>query len=288
MDAWLGRGKDEAMVSVKTLIRAGAATLISTAAYAADLPPPAPMYQPQIAYQAPPAVAETSGWYLRGDVGVGMNSANLQFLQNPLNSSNFAFDHSSIADTTFIGGGIGYELNNWFRFDATAEYRSKTQVNAFGLYTFGGGTFGDQYQANLTSVVALANAYVDLGTWWCLTPYVGAGVGGAYNSLVDFDDIGIATSGAGTGPSVSKWSPAWALYAGVDYNVTQNLKVGLSYRYLNYGSITDSINCIGGCNPDSYKWSGLTSQDIMLGFRWMLQPEPVPVMVPAPPLMSRG
>jgi opacity protein-like surface antigen len=237
-------------------------------------------------YQPPAPVAETSGWYLRGDIGVGMNSFNLEFLQNPLNSSNFAFDHSSMADTTFIGGGIGYAVNNWLRFDATAEYRSRTQVNAFGQYTFGGGTFGDQYQGYLKSVVVLANAYVDLGTWWCLTPFVGAGIGGAYNGLDDFTDIGIGTSGAGVGPNVSTWSPAWALYAGFDYNVTQNFKVGLSYRYLNYGSITDSINCIGGCNPDSYKWGSLRSQDIMLGFRWMLQPEPV--MAPPPTLMSRG
>ncbi len=58
------------MVSVKLLIRAAAATLISSAAYAADLP------QRPIAYQPQPAVVETpaSGWYLRGDVGVGVQT----------------------------------------------------------------------------------------------------------------------------------------------------------------------------------------------------------------------
>jgi opacity protein-like surface antigen len=251
---------------------------MSGAAYAADLAPP-----PQMAYQPQP-VLESGGWYLRGDVGVGMTSSDLTFLQNPLNSSNFALDHASMGDTTFIGGGIGYELNNWLRFDVTGEYRSKAQLNAFGEYTFGGGVFGDQYQGTLKSVVVLANAYVDLGTWWCLTPFIGAGVGGAYNSINDLTDIGIFTSGAGIGPNVSSWSPAWAIHAGVDYNVSPNLKLEVAYRYLNYGSVTDTINCIGGCNPDSYKWSSLSSQDIMLGFRWLLQPE-----APAPqPLESRG
>lgn len=268
------------MVSVKSLIGTGAALLVSSAAYAADLlaPPPA-----QYQYQPPAAIAQ-GGWYLRGDIGIGINSSNFEFDQNPLNSSNFAIDHYSMADTNFIGGGIGYELNNWFRFDVTAEYRSRTQTNAFGQYTFGGGTFGDQYQGYLKSLVVLANAYVDLGTWWCLTPFIGAGVGGAYNSVTDFTDIGIGTSGAGIGPNVSSWSPAWAAYAGLAYNVTDNFKVELSYRYLDLGSVSDSINCIGGCNPDTYKWKNFTSQDIMIGFRWLLQPE----IIPQPPISTRG
>jgi hypothetical protein len=33
-------------------------------------------------------------------------------------------------------------------------------------------------QGNISSAVFLANGYVDLGTWWCFTPFIGAGVGG--------------------------------------------------------------------------------------------------------------
>ena len=58
------------MVSVKSLIGAGAAALISSAAFAADLGAPPPAMQ----YQAAPQVAEQSGWYLRGDVGAGAQS----------------------------------------------------------------------------------------------------------------------------------------------------------------------------------------------------------------------
>ena len=268
------------MVSVKSVIAAGAAAFISTAACAADmaLPPP-----PQLAYPVP---VQASGWYLRGDIGVGMTDAfSLDYLPNPLNPpNNFAFQHSSMADTMFFNVGVGYELNNWLRFDVTGEYRAKTAVNAFGTYTYGGGAFGDAYQGNLSSWVALANGYVDLGTWWCVTPFVGAGIGGAYNTMNGLTDIGIGTSGTGIGRNSASWSPAWALYAGLTYNVTQSFKVDLTYRYLNYGSVTDTIDCTGGCNPDSYKFGNLSSQDIMLGVRFLLQPEPMPVM----PLMSRG
>ena len=45
--------------------------------------------------------------------------------------------------------------------------------------TYPGGVNTDTYHATKTEWVVLANAYVDLGTWWCITPFIGAGVGGA-------------------------------------------------------------------------------------------------------------
>jgi opacity protein-like surface antigen len=249
------------MVSAKSLICTFAAVTIflGSAAYAADMGPPP--------YLPPAPIPEQSPWYLRGDVGLGLESASLQFLQNPLNTTNFAFDHSSLANTPFIGGGIGFEANNWLRFESTAEYRFKTAINALGQYTSGGTTFSETYQGYLTSLVFLENAYVDLGTWAYLTPFVGAGVGGAYNTVSDFAESGFTS---GTGPTANKWNLAWAGYAGVAYNVTNNFKVELTYRYLSFGSVTDTIDCIGGCNPNSYKWNNLTSQDFMIGFRGQL------------------
>ena len=41
----------------------------------------------------------------------------------------------------------------------------------------------------------MANAYVDLGTWWCLTPYVGAGVGMANIKISGFRDDGFNYTG---------------------------------------------------------------------------------------------
>ena len=270
------------MVSVKNLIPAAAAVLMmsTAAASAADLGAP-PVYQPQPMVAAQPS----GGWYLRGDIGIGMATSTLTFEQNPLNVSNFAIQHYATGNTPFINAGIGYEFNNWLRFDVTGEYRSRTDINAYGIYTFGGGTFGDQYQGFLTSEIVLANAYIDLGTWDCITPFIGAGIGAAHNTMNDLVDIGIATSGNGIGRDSSSWSPAWALQAGLAYTVTPDFTVELAYRYLNYGSVTDTIDCMGGCNPDSYKFGNLTSQDLMLGMRWNLQPAPVA----APqPISTRG
>jgi opacity protein-like surface antigen len=277
------------MTSVRLLISAAAATMVGSAAFAADMPQPLPP-QPQIAYQ-PIVVEQPEGaWYLRGDIGVGiMSQADVVFLQNPLNDLNFAISHSSMGDTTFFMGGVGYEFNNWLRFDVTAEYRSRVPVNFFGTYTFAGGTFGDTYQGFLQSVVFLANAYVDLGTWNCVTPFIGFGIGGARNEFADLTDTSFATPSGGAGAGVGRDSTnlnfAWALHAGLSYAVTQNFSVEFAYRYLDFGSVTDTIDCAGGCNPDSYKLQNLTSQDFMLGFRWRFPIESAPMVVEQQPVM---
>jgi opacity protein-like surface antigen len=269
------------MIGVSTLlIRVAAAALFSTSAFAADMPQPLPQPPPQMVYQ-PIVVEQPEGaWYLRGDIGIGIISqAQFIFEQNPLNNTNFAIQHSSIADTVFFMVGAGYELNSWLRFDVTAEYRTRAAVNAFGIYTYNGGTFGDQYNAFLKTDVFLANAYIDLGTWNCITPFIGFGIGGAYNTFADLTDIGIATSGNGIGTNASQLNFAWALHAGLAYNVTQNFAVELAYRYLSYGSVSDQIFCMGGCNPDTYKLQNLTSQDFMLGFRFRFPVESAPMVV---------
>src|ERR1700721_418290 len=56
------------MRSVKFLVAAGAASLLSSTAFAADMAiAPPPMY-------APPPVEDFGGWYLRGDIGFSNQS----------------------------------------------------------------------------------------------------------------------------------------------------------------------------------------------------------------------
>jgi opacity protein-like surface antigen len=291
------------MFSVKPLIGAAAA-LANTTAFAADMPQyPPPPPQPQMTYQAMPMVVQQpmGAWYLRGDIGIGITKQDFVYEQNPLHTPyDILTVNGSMADTVFFGGGVGYEFNNWLRFDATAEYRTKSAVNAFLTYQYNGGVFGDQYQGFLQSVVFLANAYVDLGTWNCLTPFVGIGVGGAWNKFADLVDTSIATpppnnpqnpyalsggAGTGIGRNSTNLNFAWALHAGLAYNVTQNFTVEFAYRYLNYGSVTDIIDCAGGCIPDSYKLQNLTSQDFKIGMRWRFPTESQPLLVQQAPVM---
>jgi opacity protein-like surface antigen len=278
------------MVSVRTLILIGAAALIGSSAYAADLPPPAMPYQP-------PVVPVSSGWYLRGDVGVGV----LNFTDFDHSQTNPAFVwppswqivQKDIQDTTIFGLGIGYEFNNWLRFDVTGEYRTKAMFKATGSYTDfcgGGGVCFDVNTGNYSAAVVMGNAYIDLGTWWCITPYIGAGVGGAFNHITGVQDNGIISNGTvgfGFAPSDS-WNTtlAWNVQAGLTYNVTNNFKVDFNYRFLSLGSPQTAVVLCQNTSPCPgafYTLRDMTSQDFRIGLRWLLQPEVVPV-----PLMSRG
>ena len=120
--------------------------------------------------------------------------------------------------------------------------------------------------------MVLANAYVDLGTWWCMTPFIGAGVGGARVSIDNFTDQSIVNNGGGAlpvarcfGDNASKWNLAWALHAGVAYKVTPNFTVELAYRYLDMGDgLTGDLRTFDGINninnPMTFK--DITSHDL--------------------------
>ena len=288
------------MGPVKMLALLGATALLTTAASAADFPQAFPPPMPQ--YVQAPAVS--GGWYLRGDVGVGAQNFN----DFPHFQTNAAFvwpaswriDQKDMKSATFIAFGVGYAWNNWLRFDATAEYRSKVPFKVLGSYAefCPNGRCFDLYDGNHSAVVGMINAYFDLGTWWCLTPFIGAGVGAARHTVWSLTDVGFITGPGTTGfgyadqNEFSKWNVAWAFHAGLGYEVTPKFKVELAYRYLNMGDVqTSTINCSGtgcaGTGPRAYyNLQSFDSHDFKLGMRWMLQPDPQPVF--APPLMRRG
>ena len=207
------------MGACKALFLAGAAVVGPvTAALAADLPPP-PMIE---------APVDISGWYLRGDVGVGAafdadirssfydsgnNYAPLKgtALDNAVPS--FARNSEYIGDSALVDIGVGYQYNSWLRFDVTGEYRTGQQVSTLESYGIRGSDFGygyqdangqfqhgqgtgtyrgyDQYHGNVQSSVFLFNAYADIGTWYGFTPFVGAGVGASYNRVRGLSDVGV-------------------------------------------------------------------------------------------------
>jgi len=275
------------MRSVKSVIAAGAASLLSSAAFAADMPSiaPPPMY-------GAPVIEDFGGWYLRGDIGFSNQRVNR--LNNALDANNTTSDqHLGFNTAGIFGLGVGYKFNNWLRFDVTGEYRGNSQFFGTDSITYPGGIGTDTYHATKSEWVALANAYVDLGTWWCMTPFVGAGVGAARVSIANFIDQGIANNGAGAlpglalGDNVSKWNLAWALHAGVAYNVSPNFTIELAYRYLNMGDgLTGDLHTFDGTNaivnPTTFKT--ISSHDLMLGVRWNLDNPP---MYP-PPLVRKG
>ncbi|KJC43654.1 hypothetical protein UP09_16865 [Bradyrhizobium sp. LTSP885] len=283
------------MRSVKSLIAAGAASLLSSAAFAADMPIMPP---PQMAY-APPPVQDFGGWYLRGDIGMTNSSAKLHdnlFDTLPAGST-LTHDGHGFTGGQSYGLGVGYQFNSWFRADITGEYRSRVSFSGTDVSTFpGGSSLSDVYQGGYTSWVGLANVYADLGTWWCLTPFVGVGVGAAHIQTTGLQDSGVAFApGVGSFGSSSYFANgasttnfAWAVHAGVAYKVNQNFTVELAYRYLDMGTaVHGNGQSFDGSNagPSSFQYRDLISQDVRLGVRFALPCCDVPP--PPPPLLIR-
>jgi opacity protein-like surface antigen len=282
------------MRSVKYTIAAGAASLMSSMAFAADLPV-APPYIP---------VAEFGGWYLRGDIGVtnqrlGSLHSNLIDALNAnfpgsLQNHGFGFDSSTSFDI-----GVGYQFNSWFRADITGEWRGKANFHgsqntpATSAFAQAFGQSGvDNYTASKSEAVFLANAYVDLGTWWYVTPFVGAGIGTSYNRISSFRDDGftftngLLSNSTFYGDDAGKWNFAWAAYAGLSYRVTPNVSIELAYRYISLGNGTTgpTRSFDGFTVADPFVLKNITSNDVKLGVRWNLESPPVY----APPLITKG
>jgi opacity protein-like surface antigen len=281
------------MRSVKFILAAGAASMVSTAVIAADMPIAAPpaMYAP-----APPP-EDFGGWYLRGDIGMTNTAGKLHYRD----MDTFAASNTQLlrGGNEFSGGmsyglGVGYQFNNWFRADITGEYRSKVNYNAVDFITYNpGGPLSDTYNGGYKSWVGLVNAYVDLGTWWCITPFIGAGVGGSYNKISGFRDDGVSYS-PGLNNSVAyfadngKWNLAWAAHAGLAYKVNPGFTVELAYSYMNLGDGAPGNYRLfdnSASGPTSIKVKDITSHDVKLGVRWELN-SPQPAYMP--PLVTKG
>lgn len=267
------------MKKMSRLLMAVAASLSASAlAEAAD------MSQPHVVTYAPAEAPVAGGWYLRGDMGVGIVTQSSLYessIANPTAGTTAGWLNKSIDNTTTFGAGVGYQFNENLRGDVTLQYRTAT--------TFQGGNYITNTTTNATgenvirgttsSVVGLVNGYYDVVHWNGLTPFIGAGIGVAFNKM----NANSTQQGGFTNPEYGvyseKWKTnfAWALHTGVSYDINSRLKLELGYSYLNYGGTkSGGLICYGANNPPAVNCNntlqnkGLASHDFHLGMRWLL------------------
>jgi opacity protein-like surface antigen len=226
-------------------------------AYAADLPP-APILDDT-------DEPDSSGWYLRGDIGAmdrilsrggrDFGSASLP----PLVRARFDRDLT-------VGGGVGYRLSPWFRADVTVDHR-------FGA-TFNGTRFASVSnhaldRADLDATTFLVNGYVDLDLWSGITPYLGAGIGVSRNRFAAPERQTSAPDGTTIIlPLTSRTENvlAWALMAGVAVELSANLKIDLGYRYTHLGNVNTRPD-----GPDALiRAKDMGAHEFRIGARYML------------------
>ncbi|AZO27432.1 MULTISPECIES: outer membrane protein [Mesorhizobium] len=200
-------------------------------AFAADIAEPPPVEE------APPPVVEAQpvdfgGWYIRGDIDYHWSRFRggdyITYGAAPQTQGSFA--SGKLKGAFSAGAGIGYQVNQYFRTDLTADWMGKSNFRGSTVGFCGGGVpCVSTDTSSYSALLLLANAYVDIGTWHGVTPYVGAGIGGAWvkwDTLHNSDDDGDFFHQGGKG-----WRFAYALMAGASYCLTDRVKLDVGYRY---------------------------------------------------------
>jgi opacity protein-like surface antigen len=218
------------------ILAIAATALTSAVAQAADmprLPPPSPL-------PPPPATGWSySGWYVRGDL------ASRWGLLGDVDVAGAPTSGDKLDNDLTAGAGIGIR-SSFLRADITANY-------AFPANYTGTLVAPNDIHAKIQSIDVLANGYLDLGTWYRLTPYIGAGAGMAMVKVTDVQ----GTAGA----DKSRWNFAWAGMAGVAWTISPNLQIDFGYRYLDVGKAES-----GGPAPVTF--DRIAGHEVRVGLRW--------------------
>ena len=264
---------------------------------------------------APPPLAETkvefgTGWYVRGDIGatslpaiklgppVSLPTADNQLPPGPPSATIDSGSH--VGYVASLAGG--YQFNKWFRSDLGFDFHQPLVTNAnsgngnvfcvtgvsypnevinpggainYGAPALANGGCTGNYTTKLNSYDVLVNAYIDLGTWYHVTPYVGAGVGlsfGHYQTSAAYVQAnGVPYHITYTDPQFGTSAPnfdrqqsgtyynfAFAAMAGFAVDVYSHTKLDIGYRYLNLGSVP---GLTGG---------SLQEHEVRAGLRYMI------------------
>jgi len=244
----------------KRLSLTGFAVVLSTAGFAADLPTPVIEHVPQ--------VPVAGGFYLRGDIGYKLYSDPSGSFNDPV-IGDLRYERESMDNAWMIGVGVGYQFNDYFRTDLTLDY--ETRATATGYAPCVGCATAGQFskeQADIDVWTVMLNAYVDVGTWNRITPYVGAGIGASYVNTSNKKSFNPDGSKPTYDGSHGEWNFAWALMAGAEYAITPNWSLDAGYRYKDLGD-AKSIKLVNvGSDQTREEWDDLTAHEFRLGARY--------------------
>jgi opacity protein-like surface antigen len=125
----------------------------------------------------------------------------------------------------------------------------------------------DPLHTSVETTTLMFNGYYDIARFDRITPYVGAGVGLAYNKAGSVSFTGnpaLVNVIEGDG----RWSLAWSLMAGIGWHLSERTTLDIGYRYLDMGKAeTGTVDNLGFTNP-SVRINELTAHEFKLGLRF--------------------
>ncbi len=157
---------------------------------------------------APAPVASNSGFYINANGGL-----------NLLTNSNF-YNNAGWN----IGGALGYHFSNNIRVEVADNYWRHTVRNRFAPFP--------AFQIN----TLMGNVYYDFDFGSSFVPYIGAGAGWAHQWISQNIIQGVNVT-------ASRNQFAFQGIVGVDYKITDNVRIGVSYHALGFaGKNNNNIN----------------------------------------------
>ena len=194
-----------------------------------------------------------------------------------------------IEDTWLGEAGVGCGSGSWgLRAEAVLGYRGDRKIDAEpgagagDFYTVRNitndfrttttttdsfGNTGDPLHTSLKTYTMMVNVYKDLGNYGGITPYVGAGIGAAYHVLGDIS----FTQSANLSNRIkgdSDLSFAWALMAGIGYQVSDRAILDFGYRYIDLGkAVSQRVDTAGFVNPRVVV-DDITAHEFKIGLRY--------------------
>lgn len=226
-------------------------------------------------------------WYLRIDGGYSAFDT-----PDMTEDGLWSLTETDIDDTWSIGGGIGKYFTSTIRGDITYDHRF--EADAQGDLPDPNSPFPGLRKFGIESDVVLANIYYDFARGHRINPYVGVGLGVAYNKTTrgTVETCGCTTGVIETG---STTHVAGALMAGFSARlrggagsahashygsikdmpvaVDRGLYLDVGYRFLYLGEAeTGAVRDIGGGNPISQDPTveNLHAHELRVGLRYEL------------------
>lgn len=187
---------------------------------------------------APAPVVDNSGFYIGVNGGLNLLARNNNNWDNgflvvngvalvpvAVNNVNNFWNYNTAGWN--IGAALGYRYNNW-RVELEGSYMQHSANNTWFGFNLNNAFFGNFHTRNLDIVTVLLNGYYDFDMGNNFVPYVGLGLGwGQTQTRWNFGFANVVN------PFAASWTRNGFAFQGVlglDYKVTDNVRIGVSYH----------------------------------------------------------
>ncbi len=161
--------------------------------------------------------------------------------------------NSDIDAAGFIQGGMGCQVASSMRIEITGGAHLKSSLTD---------AFPDSLDAEIGSQYVFVSTFWDITNYAGFTPYIGGGVGASRNEISGLR----SPTGAANG---SEYDFAYHVDVGFSYDITQNLKFDMAYRYIDLGEVVSGVDLfpIAG-DPGAINVDGIQAHEVKFGLRY--------------------